>query len=106
MFAHPLASARQALDVYKMHAERISEITKEKRRRALEEVQKRRAYRRAHGLERDDSVAAANAVTEGVRGMEAASPVAGAALDEAAYVDFEGRKGAGPPVKRWLGIWS
>ena len=110
---HPFSSMGQALEVYKMHTAHTSAETAERRKRKLEEVQKRRAYRVAHGLEKADSqgmemseegaVAVAGSVPgdegEG-EGREDGKEGGGGGKGE--YVDFEGRK---RPIKKWLGIW-
>ena len=83
-----------------MHTAHTTAEAAERRKRKLEDVQKRKAYRVAHGLEKADSqgivlseqgtVAAMGPGEEGERG------------GDGEYVDFEGRK---RPIKKWLGIW-
>ena len=97
-FWHPISSTGQALDVLKMHVEHTSAETAERRKRKLEEVQKRKAYRIAHGLEKADA-----------QGMRLDDPEAARVAIQgrdgqgsATYTDFEGKK---RPIKKWLGIW-
>ena len=109
-----------------MDVARTSAETAEKRKKDVEDVQKRSTYRRAHGLESDDS--------QGLGGWtarsdeEVSSPslrvdgpiIRKPALDipnehsesstvtphddhkDSLYLDWEGKK---KPVKKWLGIW-
>lgn len=84
--------------------------------RRVEDAEKRRQFRVAHGLE-EDSQSAGDGDGDGDRKSEAARDVVGGddqapvALDSAQsrqgqgsgeYVDWEGRR---RPVKKWLGIW-
>ncbi len=124
--SHPIASCSQVIEIYKMHAARTSVETAERRKRGVEDVQKRSTYRRAHGLESEDSqglggwtarsddeTLGPSLTVEGpisrrpinaVAGESAESDPAatGGKITEAAYGDREGRK---KPVKKWLGIW-
>lgn len=109
-----------------MDTARTSAETAEKRKRNVEDVQKRSTYRRAHGLETDDGqglggwTARSDEETLGpslrIDGPVSRRP-ATAALDEPAasgtvapsgdnkdstYVDWEGKN---KPLKKWLGIW-
>lgn len=105
---------------------RTSAETAEKRKKGVEDVQKRSTYRRAHGLESEDSqglggwTALSGKETVGpslhvdgpVRpnplNNGTASPVAKDTSDsredgnESTYVDWDGKK---KPLKKWLGIW-
>ena len=101
-------------------------MTAERRRKHLEDVAKRRMYRKAHGLEAttgfaqylvqeddddDESVEEGKADTQsssaGIPSTENATENAIKNATEKAgrdvtYADWEGRK---RPVKKWLGIW-
>ena len=109
-----------------MDVARTSAETAEKRKKDVEDVQKRSTYRRAHGLESDDS--------QGLGGWTARSddevlgpslradgPIARKSVTtipdepsgsgmvapsgddkDSLYVDWEGKK---KPAKKWLGIW-
>ena len=126
--SHPIASFWQAVEAWKMDVMKTSAETAAKRRKNVEDVQKRSTYRRAHGLESDDAqglgawTARSDAETPGAwPSLRADSPIAqqpvlavkrdvGEKNDapanddsrESAYVDWEGRK---RPIKKWLGIW-
>jgi len=124
--SHPIASCSKVLEIYKMDVARTSAETAERRKRGVEDVQKRSTYRRAHGLESEDSqglggwAARSDEVALGpslkndgpiprrpmyaVASKPAENHLAATGGDtkESAYVDSEGRK---KPVKKWLGIW-
>ena len=80
----------------------------------MEDVRKRNAYKKAHGLEDGDGTWKVRGEGEGLRMEgEAMAAVAGAEgmVDgavgapvggEKVYTDFEGKR---RPVKKWLGIW-
>lgn len=71
-------------------------VSKEKRKRISDDIDKRKEYRIAHGLEEDDRVKADDAqATEGVEG---------AIVEGADNVQSEGTASMRKP-KRWLGIW-
>ncbi|KAJ5688719.1 hypothetical protein N7462_003111 [Penicillium macrosclerotiorum] len=105
LLVHPIDTVSQALHVYRMHVQHESVRVREQRHRRIEDAEKRRQYRVAHGLEepsKEDVEAAAAAADEQAPsaadvGVEA---VAGAGKEE--FVDLEGKK---RPVKKWLGIW-
>jgi hypothetical protein len=96
-----------------MHVQHTSMLTREKRHRRIEDAEKRRKYRIAHGLEEPDDADATEAAN-----VDNPSPLAANAVDldpqqqrndpvvegstGEQYRDFEGRQ---RPVKKWLGIW-
>ena len=91
--------------MWRMHVQHNSMLVREQRHRRVEDAEKRKEYRVAHGLEEAEPVKKA----EGVEEVDPQSPVAVAAIAggegaEAAkeFVDWEGNK---RPVKKWLGIW-
>lgn len=111
----------QCIEVYKMHTAHISAITAERRKKKVDDVQKRAQYRKAHGLDKDQGLGGWTAKDEkeslgpalkmdGAVGKELASLAAVEAGDGASgrttqkdvYMDWEGRK---KPIKKWLGIW-
>ncbi|KAF2084488.1 hypothetical protein K490DRAFT_75882 [Saccharata proteae CBS 121410] len=108
-WAHPFRFIGQYAEVYKMHTAYVSEKTAEMRRRKVEDVDKRAAYRKAHGLDKKETGLFADFVgsREGTDTVEAGptavaqgSPSQGS--DSEVYTDFQGRK---KPIKKWLGIW-
>ncbi|KAF8454440.1 hypothetical protein BDZ91DRAFT_801748 [Kalaharituber pfeilii] len=50
-FSHPIDGVRSFWDALRMHWENESRLAVEKRKKMLEEVEKRGVYRKAHGLE-------------------------------------------------------
>lgn len=106
LLSHPLSSMSQFFDVYKMHIQYVSAQTAEKRRKNLEDVQKREEYRRAHGKSSDQgfwSPRKEEAAVAEATAVENSASVGIVAEPEAnEYVDFDGKK---KPVKKWLGIW-
>ncbi|OAL72403.1 hypothetical protein A7D00_3402 [Trichophyton violaceum] len=99
LFSSPMSTISQFFTVMKMHAEHTTVISKEKRKRISDDIDKRKEYRIAHGLEEDDRVKADDAhVAEGVEN----AVVEGA--DNVQSVSSEGTAPMRKP-KRWLGIW-
>ncbi|MCJ1476510.1 hypothetical protein MMC13_005176 [Lambiella insularis] len=119
---HPITYISQCIEVYRMHTAHIAAITAEKRKKKVDDVQKRAQYRKAHGLDTDQGLGGWTAKgdegslgqvpkTDGAVGMEAASVTAAgtgegnhsSGAKEDTYVNWEGKK---KPIKRWLGIWT
>ncbi|KAJ5226000.1 hypothetical protein N7468_007225 [Penicillium chermesinum] len=94
----PFDTISQALNVYRMHVQHNSMLVREQRHRRVEDAEKRRQFRVAHGLEEPNEKEKEKAVAD------PQSPIAADAEQKAdgEYVDFEGRR---RPVKKWLGIW-
>ena len=129
-WSHPFKFIATYGHVYKLHTDYITAETAERRKKNVDDVQKRSRYRKAHGLEdeqglggwtvRSDVEPESSATHDqgpsnqvNAPPNEAASPIAieaepsatprAAGSDQSGYVDFEGRR---RPVKRWLGIWE
>jgi len=122
--SHPIDFMTQWVHVYKLHMEHISAETAEKRRRDLDDVERRRQYRKAHGMEQQGGLAGWTGLgaieSPGVR-VKAEEPVPGGEKvvvggetdavvasgipegTQEGYRDFEGKQKK--PVKKWLGIW-
>ena len=96
------------MHVYRMHVQHESMRVREQRHRRVEDAEKRRQYRIAHGLE--EAPEKKDAEGSDVQSPVAADAVASVASDGATgaavaaeeFVDWEGKK---KPVKKWLGIW-
>ncbi|KAK2752216.1 hypothetical protein FQN55_008106 [Onygenales sp. PD_40] len=86
LLVHPIDTVSQVFAVMKMTADHETLQTAEKRKRKIDDVEKRRSYRVAHGLEK-------GAVVEGAEGGEEGGVV------------VEGEEGGRRKVKKWLGIW-
>lgn len=98
-----------------MHTAHISAETAERRRKKVEDVQKRSEYRKAHGMDKEEGLGGWTAREKGEE-MGPALRVEGQRVGadgamgttvrvdegETVYKDWEGRK---KPVKKWLGIW-
>ncbi|PWY72097.1 hypothetical protein BO83DRAFT_379087 [Aspergillus eucalypticola CBS 122712] len=105
LLSHPIDTVRQAISVFRMHVQHNSIETREKRRRRVDDAEKRRQYRVAHGLEEPNEKDVAGADGKGEVAVDDQSPVAKEQQsedDKNVYVDWEGNK---RPVKKWLGIW-
>ena len=108
-----------------MDVNRTTTETQERRKRDIEDVQKRSTYRRAHGLEdensqglggwtakSDEETLGSSLRVDGAVRPPVSRATSGSAENddrstsggskEAVYVDWEGKK---RPVKKWLGIW-
>ncbi|KAL8659895.1 MAG: hypothetical protein Q9226_000189 [Calogaya cf. arnoldii] len=110
-WSHPFQFIRTYGQVYKMHTDHVSAATAERRKKKVDDVQKRSRYRKAHGLEDEQGLGGWTAKTDAeslgpaiptgtLPEIDAASK---APVDRPAYVDVEGKR---RPVKRWLGIWE
>lgn len=123
----PLAFIRDWVSVIRMHTQYTTEQTAESRRRNIQDAQKRRLYRRAHGLEDVEKEGVGQGIdvkglvgwddglTRGER--ERMVKAAAEAVDEASPVRREEeeqqqqQRSEEPPrrerrpVKKWLGIW-
>jgi hypothetical protein len=102
-------------EVVKLHVEHTSVETAERRKRKVEDVQKRSEYRKAHGLEGSGGFGDWTAKKKGEElgpALEVEdTPIAATPRDPEApaathrdqhYVDWEGRR---KPLKKWFGIW-
>jgi hypothetical protein len=100
LFTSPFETISQALSVYRMHVQHESMRVREKRHARIEDAEKRRQYRVAHGLEEPAEEKEAGDDQSPIA-VDEQSPVAVANQGEE-YVDFDGKR---KPVKKWLGIW-
>ncbi|KAI9710963.1 MAG: hypothetical protein M1820_002400 [Bogoriella megaspora] len=109
--SHPFKSFRQFWSVYKLNVEQTSMENAERRRRQTEDVEKRRQYRKAHGIEERKLPFGLGAAEpeESAVGAEQnnleASPIAASTSTqnvEETFADLEPKR---KPVKKWLGIW-
>ena len=83
--------------MWRMHVQHNSMRVREQRHRRVEDAEKRKQYRIAHGLEEPEKTADGE--------VDSQSPVAEPAVatpQSGVYVDFEGNE---KPVKKWFGIW-
>ncbi|KAB8076652.1 hypothetical protein BDV29DRAFT_83206 [Aspergillus leporis] len=101
LLSHPIDTVSQALSVFRMHVQHTSVQTREKRHQRIEDAEKRRQYRVAHGLEEEQAEEKSKAEAQVVDDQ---SPIAAEpeTTQGEGYVDWEGKR---RPVKKWLGIW-
>lgn len=122
-FAHPFTFMGRYIEVYQMHSEYVTAQTAEMRKQKTEDVKRRSEYRKAHGLEDEESskfggwAAKADkedesaAMREGGEQSSISMDLAQQAEEKVAapdapvdtYVDFEGK--TQPVQKKWFGIW-
>lgn len=122
-FSNPISYIAQCFKVYRLHTEQITIQTDERRRKKLEDVEKRRLYRQAHGMgtmgldsifSRNTQVSSTEASSSEASSSEAEETkpipddnlVSGSAVSpgearQPTYVDWEGKQ---KPVKKWFGI--
>lgn len=121
-FSHPFRFLGRWIEVYDLHVAYVSEQTAEKRRKNVEDVQKRSEYRKAHGMDQEgifgswtaksDTEIMGPALREGdvnvgqvgaaEQDLSTADGESGRS-EEDTYMDFEGNKQ--PVRKKWFGIW-
>ncbi|KAJ6008429.1 hypothetical protein N7540_012405 [Penicillium herquei] len=95
----PFETISQAMSVYRMHVQHESMRVREQRHRRVEDAEKRKQYRIAHGLEE----APETETVDDQSPIAVESSTASAPQGKSdAYVDFEGNV---KPVKKWFGIW-
>ncbi|KAI5306799.1 hypothetical protein KEM55_008501, partial [Ascosphaera atra] len=93
---HPIDTISQFIHVMKMHSAHTTLETSERRKRQLEDVEKRRLYRVAHGLE--------EASEEDKQKAREKMQAKGMDPDEV-HKELEEPLPQRRPVKKWLGIW-
>jgi hypothetical protein len=98
VFWHPLNFFSSLTQVIKLEGERKSEETKERRRRHVDDITKRAAFQKAHGMETDGFGGWTAKTDEEKLGpaLDMQDPKAQPALD------VEVKKGSS---YRWFGIW-
>ena len=118
-FSHPWEFAKQYGRVYKLHTDYVSMETAEKRKKTVDDVEKWRRYRRAHGLEKggDDEVLGGWTVKgngqlvgptiETIPDVRSDAESSTEVLDAGELpLEEEAPRRRRKPVKRWFGIWE
>jgi hypothetical protein len=113
-FLHPIAYTRTFFEVLKLTTEYNTQQTRERRKARVEDVAKRDAYRKAHGLDKQQGFGGWTAKSDeevmggGIRlgdgkkaEIEDASPVVEGDVLQQPQPERRERR----PVKKWLGIW-
>lgn len=108
MIRHPIAFCRTWIEILRLNTARTTAETYERRTRRTEDVAKRAAYRKAHGLDKEEGFGGWTAKSD-EQSLGPSIPTG--AVGEAEGGDLSG----GPPVeleprqrrpvKKWLGIW-
>ncbi|KAG9248580.1 hypothetical protein BJ878DRAFT_412386 [Calycina marina] len=98
LFFHPIAFTRTVVEVTRLNSAHQTAKTQERRNRKMEDVAKRSAFRKAHGLDKDEGFGGWTAKTEG----QSLVPAVGEEGDQQGEVEVRQRR---PPVKKWFGIW-
>jgi len=99
LFVHPMAFFRTFFEVLKLESGRRTAETMERRKRKVEDVQKRAAYRKAHGLEKDEAFGGWTAKSD----EQLLGP--GIPTGDAEGAPTEQVVREKKPLKKWLGIW-
>ncbi|KAF7187271.1 hypothetical protein HII31_11359 [Pseudocercospora fuligena] len=120
-FAHPFSFIGRWIEVYDLHVAYVSAQTAEKRKQKVDDVKKRSAYRKAHGLDQEEGIfggwtAKSDEDAKGpalVGSPQVESEIAAETTIEHAaskpkgtaetYIDFDGKEQ--PVQKRWFGIF-
>jgi len=107
LFLHPIAFMRTWIEVIKLNTAHTTAETQERRKRKVEDVAKRAAYRKAHGLDQNEGFGGWTAKTDG-QSLGPAIPIGDVKDEEivaetAPVLEQEVRQRR--PVKKWLGIW-
>ncbi|ESZ95982.1 hypothetical protein SBOR_3674 [Sclerotinia borealis F-4128] len=119
LFLHPIAFTRTCFEVLHLHTAHVTAETTERRKHKVEDVAKRAAYRKAHGLDKDQGFGGWTAKTDeeimgpGIKlGGEKEAEIAEIAESAELGVEGQGREGEKKVVyekqfsgKKWLGIW-
>lgn len=112
---HPFAYLARWWEVYRLHIDHVSAETAERRKARVDDAEKRKQYRKAHGIEdtekrllgswaTDDSPLTRHSGEPRVL-EEDASPIAREPGQEM-YVDFEGKvRPVDEGRKKWFGVW-
>lgn len=113
-FWHPIDTTGKFLEVVKLNSAHMSAETAERRARRTEDVQKRAAYRKAHGLDNNEGFGGWTAKT-GSEMLGPGIPVGDVVLPQESNGEGEGETSVvseqqvvrheKKPLKKWLGIW-
>ncbi|KAI5302472.1 protein transport protein S31 [Ascosphaera pollenicola] len=107
LLVHPVDTVAQFIQVMKMHSEHVTIQTAERRKKNAEDVERRRLYRVAHGLEAPqegdkEKLAALRRQVSAENGAAEPGTEAAEAAEQAVVFEEQAKK---KPVKKWLGIW-
>ncbi|CZT00697.1 uncharacterized protein RAG0_08636 [Rhynchosporium agropyri] len=107
---HPIAFFRTFVEVVKMNADYVTAQTMERRKQKVEDVAKRAAYRKAHGLDKNEGFGGWTAKTD-EQLLGPGIPVGDAEVVKEGEVEVQTESVTAPvvrekrPLKKWFGIW-
>ena len=104
LFTHPIAATRTFFEVLRLTTEHTTAETMDRRKRKVDDVQKRAQYRKAHGLDADEAVGGWTAKTD-AESLGPAIPVGDGVAAGAEPGSEEPVVREKKHVKKWLGIW-
>jgi hypothetical protein len=102
LFVHPIRYTRTVFEVLRLHQAHITAETQERRKQKVEDVQKRSAYRKAHGLEKDEGFGGWTAKSD-EQLLGPGIPLGEGAKEGELATEHAPRERK--PIKKWLGIW-
>ncbi|KAH8601008.1 hypothetical protein B0O99DRAFT_296032 [Bisporella sp. PMI_857] len=107
LFFHPIAFTQTWVEVIRLNTAHTTAETQERRRQKVEDVAKRSAYRKAHGLDKDEGFGGwmAKSDAESLGPAIPVGDVEGKIVAEGEVREGEIVRQKRPPVKKWLGIW-
>jgi len=103
LFFHPIAFTRTTAEVIRLNSAHESAKTQERRNRKMEDVAKRSAFRKAHGLDKDEGFGGWMAKSDNPP-LKSAVPSGDEEIERVEQVEEPVRQKR-PPVKKWFGIW-
>lgn len=108
MFLHPIAFTRTWIEILRLNTAHTTAETYERRTRRTEDVAKRAAYRKAHGLDKDEGFGGWTAKSDD-QALGPSIPIGG--VGETEERGLTGAPGGEQqakekkPLKMWFGIW-
>ena len=102
LFVHPIRYTRTVFEVLRLHQAHVTAETQERRKQKVEDVQKRSAYRKAHGLEKDEGFGGWTAKSD-EQLLGPGIPLGESAKEGELATEHAPRERK--PIKKWLGIW-
>jgi len=111
IFFHPIAFCRTMAEVIRLNQAHTTAKTQEMRTRRMEDVGKRAAFRKAHGLDTDEGIGGwtaksdAEALGPAIPSLDRREAIAVEAEVEGDREGDHAIREKRPPVKKWLGIW-
>jgi len=108
LFLHPIKYCRTWLEVLRLHQAAVTAETQERRKRKVEDVAKRSAYRKAHGLDKNEGFGGWMAKSDDQL-LGPAIPLGESKNEGEVATEQVPATEKAPrerkPVKKWLGIW-